>query len=72
MTPLSGGPVSGNPAGIYEGSPYNLFPPASKQAEWNSFNAGEFLFPQSRLSLLPLLLVCAALLLSACRAATTQ
>ena len=67
MTPLSGGPISGNPAGIYEGSYYMLFPPRTRQAEWNSFNAGEFLFPQNRLSLLPLLLVCGGLLVASFR-----
>ncbi len=55
------GPVSVNPQGVYEGNPFLLFPPHSLQAHWNSFNAGEFLFPGSRLSLLPLLLLCGAL-----------
>jgi hypothetical protein len=29
----------------------------SIEADWNSFNVGEFLFPQKRASLLPLLLI---------------
>jgi hypothetical protein len=51
------GPVSVNPVGVYESGLYSFFPPGSKQSTWNSFNAGEFIFPESRLSLLPLLLV---------------
>ena len=51
------GPVSANPIGIYEGWYARVFPPRSHQARWNSFNAGEFLFPESRWSLLPLLLI---------------
>ncbi len=52
------GPVSVNPVGAYEGSLYHLFEPFSPQAKWSSFNAGEFLFPESRWSLLPLLVLC--------------
>jgi hypothetical protein len=55
------GPVSANPIGIYEGGYGFVFPLGSSQAKWNSFNLGEFLFPQMRLSLLPLLLVCGTL-----------
>jgi hypothetical protein len=58
----SNGPVSGNPVGVYEGGLHCLFPSASRQTEWNSFNVGEFIFPQSRLSLLPLAVVCGGLL----------
>ena len=58
------GPVSVNPIGIYEGLfEYRLFPPGSPQCRWASFNIGEFLWPNSRWSLLPLFLVsggCAA------------
>ena len=54
------GPVSVNPVGAYEGSFYHLFEPFTPQARWSSFNAGEFLFPESRLSLLPLLAACGA------------
>jgi hypothetical protein len=57
------GPVSANPMGLYEGSFYGLSPPHSTEARWNSFNLGEFLFPQSRLSLLPLMLVCGVALI---------
>ncbi len=63
------GPVSVNPQGAYEGSYYHLFPPGSVQSEWNSFNAGEFVFPKSPLSLLPLGLVCSALLVVTLRRA---
>ena len=56
------GPVSVNPVGAYEGSFYHLFQPFSVQTRWSSFNAGEFLFPESRLSLLPLLVVCGVLI----------
>lgn len=46
------GPVSVNVGGIYGGGMLG-----SDELRWNSFNAGEFLFPQSRWSLLPLLCV---------------
>lgn len=51
------GPVSANPIGVYEGAYFQLFSPGSEQARGNSFNLGELLFPQSRFSLLPLLLL---------------
>jgi hypothetical protein len=52
------GPVSVNPLGSYDGLlTFAFFPAGSVEDDWNSFNAGEFLFPQSRASLLPLLLV---------------
>lgn len=51
------GPVSVNPIGVYEGWMYRVFPPHSSQAKWNSFNIGEFLFEQSRWSLVPLLIM---------------
>ena len=52
------GPVSVNPMGIYEGlMEYRLFPPGSPPCQWASFNVGEFLWPNSRWSLLPLFLV---------------
>jgi hypothetical protein len=71
LSPLStiAGPVSANPVGMYEGWMYRGFPPGSPQARWNSFNAGEFLFPESRWSLLPLLLLEALLGWLAIRAA---
>ncbi|MGA3171676.1 MAG: hypothetical protein ABSE62_11765 [Chthoniobacteraceae bacterium] len=49
------GPVSVNPTGVCEGSYYNLFDAGSPQARWNSFNVGEFWFPESRWSVAPLL-----------------
>ena len=48
-------PVSVNPTGICEGGYYSLFDPGSPQARWNSFNVGEFWFPGSRWSVVPLL-----------------
>jgi hypothetical protein len=60
--PGSNGPVSGNPTGVYESWFHSLFAAASQQTEWNSFNVGEFIFQQSRLSLLPLAVVCGGLL----------
>ena len=58
-SPLSAftGPVSANPMGIYEGWMFRTFGPGSKEVRWNSFNLGEFLFPESRWSLGPLLLL---------------
>jgi hypothetical protein len=51
------GPVSANPIGCYEGWYYRVYNPHSVESQWNSFNLGEFLFPHSRMSLLPLLLI---------------
>ncbi len=52
------GPVSINPIGICDGLlTFTFFPANSVGADWNSFNVGEFLFPQQRRSLLPLLFV---------------
>lgn len=64
LLPLAGvaGPVSANPIGVYEGFYYRLFPAGSPQARGNAFNLGELVFPRSRWSLLPLLVVGAALL----------
>ena len=53
-------PVSANPSGIY-GAPEGLFEIGSPELRWSSFNVGEFLFPGSRLSLLPWLLLAACL-----------
>ncbi|MDP9292616.1 MAG: hypothetical protein M3O82_09675, partial [Verrucomicrobiota bacterium] len=39
------GPVSVNPIGVYEGSFYRIFAAHTTQTDWNSFNAGEFIFP---------------------------
>jgi len=49
------GPVSVNPTGVCEGGYYSLFEAGSPQARWNSFNVGEFWFPESRWSVFPLL-----------------
>ena len=49
------GPVSVNPTGVCEGGYYSLFNAGTLQARWNSFNVGEFWFPESRWSVAPLL-----------------
>lgn len=50
------GPVSVNPIGTYDGLlTFSYFPADSVQTYWNSFNVGELFFPESRMSLLPLL-----------------
>jgi hypothetical protein len=49
------GPVSAHPMGA-TGGDLELADPESRYAAWNSFNLGEFLFPRSWASLLPLLL----------------
>ncbi len=46
-------PVSANSFGMYSGAAGRGFPAGSPQSLWNSFNAGELLFPGSRLSVLP-------------------
>jgi hypothetical protein len=46
-------PVSVNPGGIYEATPGRFVPNGSQEIRWSSFNAGELLFPGSRLSVLP-------------------
>ncbi len=51
------GAVSQNPMGIYELAPYTHFAAGSFVTRWNAWNLGEALFPGSRLSLLPLLVV---------------
>jgi hypothetical protein len=48
------GPVSVNPIGVYEGGYFKVFPRSSRVRDWNSYNLGEFVWPASRLSLLPL------------------
>ena len=63
--PALDGPVSVNPVGVYEGAAYRAFPRHSDQARFNSFNAGELLFPGSRWSLVPLLLLVGGLLYAA-------
>jgi hypothetical protein len=57
------GPVSVNPVGVYEGLlGYGIFPMGSDQSNWASFNIGEFIFPRSRWSIFPILVVGAGLL----------
>lgn len=55
--PTITGPVSANPVGIYEGWRYRVFPPGSREARMNSFNAGELLLGPTRSSLLPLVIL---------------
>ena len=55
------GPVSANTIGMYEGWFYMQFAAGSPEANVNSFNVGELVFPGSRLSLTPLLIIEAAL-----------
>ncbi|HEX4084045.1 MAG TPA: hypothetical protein VHY22_03980 [Chthoniobacteraceae bacterium] len=70
------GPVSVNPTGVCEGGYYSLYTAGSLQARWNSFNVGEFWFPQSRWSVLPLLalvgMLAAGLAREASRAAASR
>ena len=49
------GPVSVNVQSVFEGSYFQLFPAHSAQCDWAAFNVGEFIFPRSQLSVLPLL-----------------
>jgi hypothetical protein len=55
------GPVSANPVGVYEGEFLRAFGPHDPQTAWNSFNAGELIWPQSRWSLAPVLVICSGL-----------
>ncbi|MCX6978911.1 MAG: hypothetical protein NTX04_13490 [Verrucomicrobia bacterium] len=56
------GPVSVNTVSTFEGQlGYGLWPTHSTQSAWASFNLGEFLWPQSLWSLLPLFLIIGAL-----------
>jgi hypothetical protein len=51
-------PVSVNSVNMFESFlGYGLWPMQSTQGRWASFNAGEFIWPESRLSVLPLLLL---------------
>lgn len=59
------GPVSANVVGPWEGEFFNRFNAGSEPARWASFNAGEFVFPGSRWSLVPLLLIVPPLLVGA-------
>jgi hypothetical protein len=49
------GPVSASPAGVYGGRAQRAFGRTSPEARWSSFNVGEFLWPGSWWSALPLL-----------------
>lgn len=51
------GPVSVNVMGVWEGSFFQMFKAHTRQTDWASFNVGELLWPQSRMSLLPLLVL---------------
>ena len=52
------GPVSVNPVGVFEGLfTYSFYLPRTVQTRSASFNLGEFIWPQSRWSLLPLLVI---------------
>jgi len=51
------GPVSSNDLGVYEGRPYTIYAFGSERVRWNSFNVGEWVWPASRASLVPLILV---------------
>jgi hypothetical protein len=52
------GPVSVNSVNVFDGLlGYGLWPVGTAQTDWASFNAGELLFPMSRLSLLPLAVI---------------
>ena len=66
------GPVSVNRVNVFDGLlGFGVWPFGTPQTELASFNAGELLWPQTRVSLLPLLLVAGALaawLLRAARA----
>ncbi|MEA3209060.1 MAG: hypothetical protein QOE70_2117 [Chthoniobacter sp.] len=67
------GPVSVNPVGVYDGLlGFGNFDMDSEPAHWASFNAGELLWPQSRWSLLPLLLVGGGLTVLVVRQAQSQ
>ena len=67
------GPVSVNPVNFCGGLlGYGLWPLYSPPTDWASFNLGEFLWPMSRLSLLPLLLVSGGLSVALLIAARRQ
>lgn len=57
LMPLIQGPVSANPIGVYESWVYPVSQPGSIQEQWNSFNLGEFYWPGSLMSLMPLVCV---------------
>jgi hypothetical protein len=49
------GPVSVSVVSPTEGTFFQMNPPHSDPANWAAFNVGEFVFPQSRWSISPLL-----------------
>lgn len=51
------GPVSSNVVGPWDGTYFEQFPAHSPAARWAAFNVGELLFPASRWSLAPLLVL---------------
>lgn len=55
LSPLIQGPVSANPVGVYESWVYPVSGPGTIQQQWHSFNLGEFIWPGSLMSLVPLL-----------------
>ena len=56
------GPVSVNRVNVFDGLlGFGVWPFRTPQTEWASFNFGELLWPQTRVSVLPLLLVVGAL-----------
>ena len=64
------GPVSINPLSVYDGLlGYGAFEIHAPQSQWASCNLGEFLWPQTRRSLLPLLLISGGLAFFAVRQA---
>lgn len=58
------GPVSANPIGLCEGFYGQVFPALGLETRGNSFNAGEWIFPEARMSLAPLLALGTLLLLA--------
>jgi len=67
------GPVSVNPVGIFEGMlTFSVFPPHTQECDWNSFNIGEFFFPKSRWSMLPLFLITGGLCVLLVRGANRE
>jgi hypothetical protein len=57
---LPQGPVSTNDLGVYEGRLYSIYALGSERVQWNAYNLGELVWPRSRASLLPLLVVMGA------------